>query len=740
QITQAQSTLSMYESQLNEIIVMRDNAQAKYDSMIPQYNESIQLAKEHIADLEEDLQKVETEAEKQVIQVQIDSWKNSLANAETAKQALEATLSSMNDKINAYEQLITNAKQEIATQKAALSQAKVEADAKFAQAETELTNGQKQYSEGVVALEKQKTITEEELAIAKEKLDAAKVQLDNIDPPSWYVLDRHSHYSYRDYESVADRMDGIAKVFPVFFLIVAALVCLTTMTRMVDEQRNIIGTYKALGYSKIAIAFKYLSYALIAGIIGSIVGCLIGMHLFPSVIFNAWNLMYNLPTLVFTPQLPLALISSVCVVGVTLMAAGFACYKELVEVPASLMRPKAPKQGKKILLEKIPILWSRFSFTMKVTARNIFRYKKRFFMTVIGISGCTALLLAGFGIKDSIAQIVDIQYGEIIQYDALIKLDNQDALINRRKAIEKLNDYSLTKDSLALTTLNASVDIDNATQSISLLIPDDSEKLKDYINLRTRNKKEQIELSSDGAVVSEKLAKNLKASVGDMISITFDDGIKHDIKISSICENYVGHNIYITPSYYKTLTSQRVSENTVLLKMKKANEQNERKLGNYFVKEESVSSISFNSGVADTFADTISSISFVTYVLIAAAGLLAFVVLYNLTNVNISERLREIATIKVLGFYDLEVASYVYRENIFLTLIGSLAGLGLGVILHRLIMNLAEMPEIMFGRNINLLSYCLAVMITALFAMIVNLVMYNKLKKIPMVESLKSVE
>lgn len=740
QISQAETMLSMYESQLNEVVALQKSMKEQYQQMVSQYDESIKLAKDHIADLETQKNNATTDAEKQIIQAQIDSWNRSISAAESAKAGLESSLSTVDEKVSYYSEQITSAKAEITNMKAQMQQAKVEAEKQFAAGEAELTSGQDAYIEGKIELEKNKKIGEEELEIAAENLEAAKQQLNNLPQPTWYVLDRNSHYSYRDYESVADRMDGIAKVFPVFFLIVAALVCLTTMTRMVDEQRGVIGTYKALGYSKVAIALKYLLYALIAGILGSILGCLIGMHLFPTVIFNAWNLMYNLPQLVFTPQLPLAFISSACVVGVTLIAAGFACYKELVEVPAALMRPKAPKQGKKILLERATFIWSKFSFTMKVTARNIFRYKKRFFMTIIGISGCTALLLAGFGIKDSIAQIVDIQYKEITQYDAMIKLDNNTSLSERRSIIEDINDFSLSKEALALTTLNASVELDNSTQSITMIIPDDSEKLKDYISLRNRNTNEEIELSSDGAVVSEKLAKNLDAKIDDKILILFDDGIEREVKISAITENYVGHMLYMTPSYYKTLTSQRISENTVLLKMKKSSDKHENMLGNHFMKEDAVSSVTFYRGVADSFSDTISSISFITYVLIGAAGLLAFVVLYNLTNVNISERLREIATIKVLGFYDLEVASYVYRENIFLTLIGSFVGLGLGIILHQLIMNLAEMPEIMFGRNINVLSYVISVAITLLFGLIVNLAMYRKLKKIPMVESLKSVE
>lgn len=739
-ISEAQTTLSESETQLSQLISQQQSVQKQYDDFMLTYDENVNSAIEKIQQLEALKEATSDENEKLAYQEKIDSINKNLQQLYTGKTQLEEGLTALNENVNIYTTKLHAGKEQLNQQKIALEQGKIEAEQQFQENEQKLIDAQLQIDNGKNELAKNKEIGQTELDIASENLQAAKEQLNDLPKPTWYVLDRNSHYSYRDYESVADRMDGIAKVFPVFFLIVAALVCLTTMTRMVDEQRNVIGTYKALGYSKSMIAMKYLTYALIAGIIGSILGCMIGMHLFPTVIFNAWNLLYNLPGLVFTPQLPLAFISSACVVGVTLIAAGFACYKDLIEVPASLMRPKAPKMGKKILLEKVTFIWSHFSFTMKVTARNIFRYKKRFFMTVIGISGCTALLLAGFGIKDSIAQIVDIQYDEITQYDAMVKLDENTSLKDRLNIIDELKEYKGNEGILALTTLNASVDLDNNTQSITLMIPDDSNQLDDYISLRTRVKKEKLELNNKGAIISEKLAKNLNANIGDKIKIMFDDDIAREVKISAITENYVGHIIYMTPSYYEQLTSQRISENTVLLKMKEANDDTETKLGKAFVKKDSVSSITFYRGVADSFSDTINSISFITYVLIGAAGLLAFVVLYNLTNVNISERLREIATIKVLGFYDPEVASYVYRENIFLTLIGSFVGLALGIVLHQLIMNLAEMPDVMFGRNINKLSFIISIAITLLFGLIVNLAMYNKLKKIPMVESLKSVE
>ena len=497
---------------------------------------------------------------------------------------------------------------------------------------------------------------------------------------------------------------------------------------------------KALGYSKHAIAMKYLMYAFIAGILGSVLGCALGMYIFPSVIFNAWNLMYNLPGLQFVLQPGLMLLASGLVIGVTMLAAFAAVYKELMEVPSQLMRPKAPKIGKKILLERVPMLWSRFSFTWKVTARNIFRYKKRFFMTVIGIAGCSALLVAGFGIQDSISDIVTKQYEEIFNYDAAVTFDTDATIAEKADALQRLQDNDKVEEVIGVGQSAVTVSDDGEDSSVTVVVPSDIDQFADYTALRHRGDTDQIALSDDGALISEKLAMNLGLSAGDTLTITDGDGIEREVKIADVVENYVGHYLYMSPSYYRTVFAERQTNTAAYLKLTEAGLQDESGLGQELMQDEQIASVSFYSGLADSFQDTISSLSFVVVVLVIAAGLLAFVVLYNLTNVNISERIREIATIKVLGFYDREVGSYVFRETIFLTIIGALAGLLLGIGLHSLIMSLAEMESVMFGRNIDWLSFVISFLITMLFSCVVNLFMYRKLMKVQMVESLKSVE
>lgn len=688
-----------------------------------------------------------TDAERQQLQQLLDTMSQQKASMTASQDMLQQTIAQIEQQVDdaqsqlaATDTYLKNLEAEVSNHEELLEQGRVFAYQEFANAEQELADGRVALQQGLNDLAQQEQKGKEELDLANEKLMKAAEEIDSIPVPEWYVLDRHSHYSYMDYGSVADRMDGIAKVFPVFFFLVAALVCLTTMTRMVEEQRSMIGTMKALGYGKTAIAFKYVFYAFVASVLGSIVGCAIGMYIFPTVIFSAWALMYTIPEIKFVLQPGLAVSASFLVIGVTMIAAYAAVYKELIEVPSQLMRPKAPKVGKKILLERIPILWKHFSFTQKVTARNIFRYKKRFFMTVIGISGCTALLVAGFGIQDSISEVVTKQYGDIMQYDISLNYD-KDTTLSQKETIA--NDFKTDKrfiDVMGISQYNGSVYEDNETEAITIIVPSDLMKFKDFVSLHTRVGHKEQELTSDAVLISEKLAMNINVSKGDSITIDNGDGIKRDVKVSGIVENYIGHYVYMAPSYYKDIFQIRQVDTTLIGKLTNDTPEIEESLGNELMKNEHITSVSFYSGIAESFQETISSLGFVVVVLIIAAGMLAFVVLYNLTNVNISERIREIATIKVLGFYDKEVSAYVYRENIFLTIIGACCGLILGIGLHRLIMNLAEMDSVMFGRNITWLSFLLSFLITMLFAIIVNLVMYRKLKNVPMVESLKSVE
>lgn len=559
----------------------------------------------------------------------------------------------------------------------------------------------------------------------------------------WYVLDRNSHYSYRDYGATAERMENIAKVFPVFFIFVAALVCLTTMTRMVEEQRGTIGTLKALGYGKVAISWKYLSYAMSASLLGSCVGCRIGLWVFPTIIYTSWNIMYSLPPISFADQTVLGLASVAAMTGIITLAALLSVLSVLRETPALLMRPKAPKNGKKILLEHITPIWKHVSFTGKVTARNIFRYKKRFFMTVIGVAGCSALLLAGYGIKDSISCLIRNQYGEIMKYDVSIVYEPQIVtegeleLFGQESSRKFVSDYLET----ASQTAKAGNEAETVTeQEVTMLVLSDAGRAEQFLTLRERGTHTRYALTDQGAIISEKLSKDLKLGKGDRILLENGDGVRREAVVSEICEMYVNHYVFLTEAYYRTLYGETPAHNCALAILRENTKEAEEQLGQELLEQEGVISVTFFSGSIERFDDMIQALDLVTYVLLVSAALLAFVVLYNLTNVNVSERLREIATIKVLGFYDHEVSAYVYRENILITVIGALAGLLLGVALHDFIMEVIEMDSVMFGNAIEPGSFGKAFFLTLLFSVLVNLFMYGRLKRIPMVESLKSVE
>ena len=664
----------------------------------------------------------------------------SLIDQAIAKKAeLEAILPQIQSGIEQIQAGVTK-KAELQSQLNQLLNAKNELNNAY----VSLINGQAQYEDGVSKIEdaknelnksiEQLTLSKAEFNIQKHdalrELSDAQLEIDKMEG-KWIVLDRNSHYSYRDYGACADRMDGIAKVFPVFFFLVAALVCMTTMTRMVDEQRNEMGTLKALGYSKLQIASKYIIYALIASILGSILGCSLGMYLFPTVIFNAWNTLYNIDQIKFLFQPGLILLASGSVTGITLLATLYSIYSELIEMPSQLMRPKAAKAGKKILLERITFIWKRLSFLQKVTARNIFRYKKRFFMTIIGIAGCSALLVAGFGINDSISDIVNQQYNVIYHYDATVSAKTSE-ITSQIKSLKGVKDF-YEEDHLAVTTKIENKDISTTVHIIS-----NDKKFKDFCTLFNGNN--EFDLDDSSVLISQKMATKLNKKAGDTIKIKDANNKVIKAKIKGVFTNYVGHHIYASESLYKSWNTNAKTTHIYLIKSKKTTKKFERNLGNKIMNIDGVQSVTFYSSLQKNFKDMIKSISYIVVVLVISAACLAFVVLYNLSNVNISERKREIATIKVLGFTRKEVDAYINRETILLTILGSLIGLGIGIGLHHLIMNLAEMDDIMFGRTINSISYVISFVMTIGFNAIINLCMHKKLNNIQMVESLKAVE
>ena len=566
-------------------------------------------------------------------------------------------------------------------------------------------------------------------------------QKTSLEQGKWYVNDREDLTEYSGYGENADRMRAIGRVFPVLFFLVAALISLTSMTRMVEEQRTQIGTLKALGYSRRSIAGKYLGYAFWATVGGCVFGVLVGEKILPYIIVTAYGIMYpHMNTAVIPYNLYYGVSAALTALLCTMGATWFSCYKELREQAAELMRPPAPKKGKRVFLEKIPSLWSQFNFIWKATIRNLLRYKKRFFMTVFGIGGCMALLLVGFGLRDSSVDIAKLQYHELQLYDANIIL-NTSASKQEQNNVEQELYWNDQVDKTAVGYLGQmKVKHGNEEQEVYLNVPEDLQDFEEMAVFRDRRSHTQYDLETEGVILTEKTAKLLEVKEGDTITLcqTGKEDVK--VKVGKICENYIGHYLYMGPEMYRSLYGEEPQYNSVYFQMKEGYEDQLEVLGEDILKGEGALNISYTDSIEDQLDDMLGSLDIVMAVLVISAGLLAFVVLYNLNSINITERRRELATLKVLGFYDNEVSAYVYRENMILTVIGGVAGMILGSILHRFVIVTVEVDSAMFGRSIEMSSYGYSFLITLAFSVFVNLVMYFKLKKIDMVESLKSVE
>lgn len=749
---QLKSGRKQYEAAKKEFESQKQQANSQIssaESQLAPLKSNIDSLKSNISGLESQLGKPDiSEEEKATLTRTISKYRENLSALEGQYNAGYAKIQSIKNQIKSGERKLSRTKSEldrnqrkIKTERSKLYTMEEKAQKEFKKAEEELVKNEKKLVDSEKELEKAKNEAKDEFKKAEKDLKEAEDEIKKIEKPEWYVLNRDKQYSAAEYGGCADSIDALAGIFPVFFVLVAALVALTTMTRMVDEQRINIGTLKGLGYTPGMIAKKYIVYAMSASAIGSIIGLIVGYTVFPTIIYNAYAIMYTVPKVELRTDLFITVLSIAASIFVTTFAAFAACRRELVEDPAILMRPKAPKNGKRILLERIGFIWNKIGFIWKVTLRNIFRYKKRFLMTVLGISGCTALILTGFGVRDSIQMIVDVQFGELNKYSMTASYDSDEktedveylkSLISNEKGVKEIGMFH---------NQNAKVMINNKEKEVTVVIPENKNTFKDFIELRERKSHTPIKLDNKGIVISEKAARNLDAKVGDKVKILNENDVSAEAVISGITENYVNHYIYMTNDYYKELFNRNADSNRIYGVLDDSiTIDQEDKMASKTIDSTCANGTVFTTGIKDGFSDTIKSLNYVVLLMIVSAGALAFVVLYNLSNVNISERIREIATIKVLGFYDKEVSAYIYRENVILTLIGAVVGLGLGVILHQFIMITVEVENMMFGRLINPLSYAAAFILTIVMGTIVNLVMNKKLKKVEMVESLKSVD
>lgn len=570
----------------------------------------------------------------------------------------------------------------------------------------------------------------------KEKED----ELSKIKDVLAYSIKRSEVAGFYEYKLETERIENIAKVFPLMFFLVAALVSLTTMTRMVDEERIGMGTLRAIGYSKSSVIFKYVLYALLASILGSIIGTILFYKLIPMLVGYCYNIFYDMPSINATMQINYALFSLVFSILSTVLATILVFLKDTSKTPAELMRPEAPKKGKRIFLEKIDKIWNSLSFLNKITLRNIFRYKKRLFMTVIGICGSTALILASFGIKDSVMKVADNQYNKIDKYDMIISINNNASNNDKKVLEEKILDENEIKKITYVYKSNVLLKNNKKSENSNIIVPENKEKINDYITLRQRKTKKDIKMDDDGIIISEKLAKLLKLKKNSYVKLTLPNNKKVNVKVSDITENYIEHYLYISPKLYKKLSGENANYSTILAITKNLSNKKEKALESNISDINNVTSTLLSSDTKNNYKDMMNTLNYVILILIVCAATLAFVVLYNLASVNISERRRELATIKVLGFYNEEVTKYIYKEMFILTIIGSLIGLILGSFLTLYVIKICETNLFMFTFNINFISYLLSFIITLLFLFIVNLFMHFELKKLDMVEALKSYE
>lgn len=731
QIKEQEETLSRTEAQLNEGQEELDKGKKELETK----KAELSAAKEEIAVNQATLDDGQSQLDSARAQLssgrqQLEEKQAQLNAGQAEIQANTEKLTSSQAELDANEQKLLDGEKEIRENEQKLKDAKKDLE----DAKKKLSDGKKEYQDG-------KKEADDKIAEAQQKIEDAQKEVDDIETPEWIISDRNDLPEYSDFGDNAERLKNIGKVFPMIFFLVAALISLTTMTRMVEEQRTQIGTMKALGYGKVSIASKYLSYAFLATVGGSIAGVLFGEKVLPFIIIQAYGIMYwNIGDYMqLDYELQYALIASGAAVICTMGATLFSSARTLAETPASLMRPPAPKEGKRILIERISFIWKHLSFSWKSSMRNLFRYKKRLFMTIFGIAGSMGLMLVGFGLYDSIMDIAILQYDQIQHYDAMV-INDEDATDSQEKDLLKFLDGNSEIDHytrVQLTKMTAPKE--KGSVSIYVYVPENTENFKEDVTLRDRKSHEQYELTDDGAVICEKTASLIGVKAGDKITLEKDNR-KYKVKITAVTENYMGHYVYMTPPCYEKTFGEKPEYSSTVYTMKEDAESDLETLGNAILKYPAALSISYTSSTAGQVERMLGSLGAVIWVLIISAGMLAFVVLYNLNNINITERQRELATLKVLGFYDGEVSQYVFRENILLSFIGILAGAVFGILLHRYVITTVEVDAVMFGRNIKPISFVYSGIITFGFSMFVNMVMHFKLKKINMVESLKSVE
>ena len=729
-----------FNAALNEYEVQKQQWDALTDEQkqaMPELGEQLEQARVQLEQTQKQLDENQTQLDAGYIalqsqQEQLDeTCSQAQSQIDSQKQSLDYAAEQLNEGWAEYNSGLAQANSEFAQARAELDDARQAIE----DAQAELDDAKQEISDAEAELEENR----QKAADAEEEIDDAQQEIDDVQMGKWYVLDRSSNSGYVSYGQDSDRMGAIGNVFPVIFFAVAALVCLTSMTRMVEEKRVEIGTYKALGVSESNAALKYIGYSLFASIIGVACGLTLGMTLLPRLIFSAYNIMYDVPKL-YTPMLTHIVIISAaagiaCTVGATLVSA----LATMRETPASLLRPKAPAAGKRVFLERIKPLWKRMSFFSKVSARNILRYKKRFWMTLVGIAGCTALIVTGFGLRDSIHNITRLQFDEIQQYDLQMYFIDNITPEQKVEIAEALDEDTNVAEYTMINETSVDFESGGGIASGYYYVPENPEQLKDFIRLRHREDGKEVQLTDNGALITEKLSELLELEPGDTFTIV-EENIRYEVYVEDIVENYVYHYVFMTPEYYEQVLGHEAEMNQALITTADGSEEMANEVSSRLLKVKGVNYTAFFDSIAERFEKSMSSVNSVVAIIIVAAALLAFIVLYNLTSINITERTKELATLKVLGFRDIEVSEYIVRENTALTILGCAIGLIGGKFLHGWLVRTVEVEMCMFGRSASALSYVLAALMTVVFTVIVNIIGHSAMKKISMVESLKSNE
>lgn len=718
------------KNQLNEDISKIDFSILEYQEVLTELKKQKEQLIKNISDIEK------TDA--LILQTQ-----NEIEKLNNEKEILNQQLKDLEEKNVISQNELKLIKSQIETQKQELENNKNIAYEKLFNSKLEVENGKKQIQQAKTEIKKSelefeqnKLKANQEINDAQEEIDLAKKDIDKIEMAKWYVQDRLNNTGYVNIFDAIQTVSNVSQIFPVIFYLVAVLISLTSMTRMIDEERTEIGTLKALGYTNNQIILKYILYAFLACVIGGILGMSVGFYLIPTIVWNLYSIMYTIPEFIITYRLKIGLsgilIAFICIGGATILSA----YKELRENPSTLMRPKAPKIGKRILLERIGHVWKKLNFSQKITLRNIFRYKKRAIITITGIAGCTGLMLAGFGIRDSVIDIPDFQFQNIFKYETSVMLSNTNGLDNIRKYLNQNKNIENFNEVYATTIRMANEKLD---YNINVLVPNDLNKFEEVTNL-VDNKENKLQIDNDGVIITDKLADKFNINVGDEIDVIDSDDLVYKLKVVGITKNYIYHYIYMSKEYYEKVMNDEYQTNMLLINVKNISEEQNNIISEELLNIEGVASISIISSLIKSVSDMLNTINYVVIVLIVTSAILEFVVLYNLANINIGERKREIATLKVLGFYDKEVDNYINKENIIFTIIGVILGLGFGVLLTFSIIESIEIDSLKFAKHISLLSYLISAFTTIVFSLIVNFIIHFVLKKIDMIESLKSVE